>query len=160
MKTRYLAISAIVLWGITLLVGVFFFLKGNTLPGPDQRIAVVLNEGERDFVLSEMRGMLSHIQLVVDSLSKDDLETLSTIAGELGTADMSAMPPGMLAKVPISFKQMGMRVHQEFASLAEMPDEGASPQQMLGQVSNILSVCVSCHATYRFAIETNTGETP
>ena len=56
MKSSKIAVFAILLWLITLAVFAWFFIRGNTATGSDNRTAVVLGAGERDLILTEMRG--------------------------------------------------------------------------------------------------------
>lgn len=68
--TRKLAIIAIALWVISALVAGVMFARGNGHKGTDGRILIRLAPDERDFVLSEMRGMLIAMQDISAALAK------------------------------------------------------------------------------------------
>jgi hypothetical protein len=70
MTARVLSVAAIALWLITIAVAVFFFVYGRTQVAPDGRTAVLLASNERDLVLTEMRGMLETVQVVVDGVRR------------------------------------------------------------------------------------------
>ena len=57
MRTNKIAWIAIAMWGLSAAVFVWFFVHGNTVPGTDQRTAVVLKAEERQLILQEMRGL-------------------------------------------------------------------------------------------------------
>jgi len=42
----------------------------------DGRTAVVLQAGERDFVLSEMRGMLAATQGIIEGINQNDMQRI------------------------------------------------------------------------------------
>ncbi|TXT26354.1 MAG: hypothetical protein FD134_598 [Gallionellaceae bacterium] len=55
MKSNKFALAAILLWVATVAVFAWFFVRGSTVAGSDNRTAVVLGASERDLVLSEMQ---------------------------------------------------------------------------------------------------------
>ena len=52
MKSNKIALFAIVLWLATIAVFAWFFVRGNTVAGTDNRTAVVLRAGERNLILA------------------------------------------------------------------------------------------------------------
>ena len=74
MKTSSFALVALLLWVVTLVVFGWFFVRGNTMAGTDGRTAVLLHAGERDFVLSEMRGPLAATQEVLEGTNQADIK--------------------------------------------------------------------------------------
>ena len=149
MNARKLAIAAIVLWLITLAVLATMFVRGNTTTGSDNRTAVMLNTSERGLVLSEMRGLLSGTQLILDGLNRNDMKQVTDAARAVGMGSAADVNPGLIAKLPLSFKQLGMSVHHDMDALADAAQAGKSAAEIQGMLSNTLSSCVACHSTYQ-----------
>ena len=133
MTARVLSIAAIALWLVTIAVAVFFFIRGHTRVAPDGRTAVLLASDERNLVLTEMRGMLETVQVVVDGVKTGDMKQVAAL----------------MAKLPLEFKQLGLSVHKRFDEIATAAGSGASREQLLASLSTQLSACVACHGSYR-----------
>ena len=73
MKSNKLAQIALLLWLATVAVFAWFFIRGNTAAGNDGRTAVVLQAGERNLILSEMRGLLAATQGILDGANNGDM---------------------------------------------------------------------------------------
>ena len=53
-----------------------------------------------------------------------------------------------MAKLPMTFKKMGMGVHQSFDDLAvKVPS--LNQKQILTEVDRIMTTCVACHETFK-----------
>lgn len=72
MTFRTLALIAIALWIVTFPLGAVLFFLGYTTPSADGRVAVRLNSAAREFVLTQMRGMLANVQGIVNGLAGND----------------------------------------------------------------------------------------
>lgn len=140
---------ALILWLATVSVLAWFFVRGNTIEGTDGRTAIVLQAGERDLVLSEMRGLLIATQQIVDGVTKDDMQRVSQAASKAGMSGAADVNPGLMAKLPIEFKQLGMSVHKEMDDIAKAAADGKPAQDILGMASNTLNKCVACHAVWQ-----------
>lgn len=149
MKLSKPALFAIGLWVATLAVFAWFFVRGNTAQGTDNRTAVVLQAGERDLVLSEMRGLLSATQGIVQGINADDMEQVAAAARSAGMAAATDVNPALLAKLPLSFKQLGMSVHHNMDNIAVAAESGKPASELLGMLKDTLSNCVSCHAAWQ-----------
>ncbi len=149
MNARKLAITAIVLWLVTIATIATIFVRGNTSTASDNRTAVMLNTPERDLVLSEMRGLLSGTQLILDGLNRNDMKQVADAARAVGMGSAADVNPGLMAKLPLSFKQLGMSVHHDMDALADAAQAGKPAAEIQGMLSNTLSSCVACHATYQ-----------
>jgi hypothetical protein len=149
MNARKLAIAAIALWLITIATLATMFVRGNTTAGSDNRTAVMLNTPERDLVLSEMRGLLSGTQLILDGLNRNDMKQVADAARAVGMGSAADVNPGLMSKLPLSFKQLGMSVHHDMDALADAAQAGKPAAEIQGMLSNTLSSCVACHATYQ-----------
>ncbi len=151
MSTRMLAWIAVGLWALTVLAGVLYFVRGQTLPSADGRRAIVLPPASRDRVLSEMRGMLASVEGVLTGLAEKDMKGVAQAARASGLAVAVDMSPQLMAALPLEFKQLGMAVHKSFDELAAAAETGAPTSEILSRLGAQLSSCVACHASYRLA---------
>ncbi len=149
MKTNKLALGAILLWLATAAVFAWFFIRGSTTPGTDNRTAVVLAPVERDLILSEMRGLLSGVHGILDGLNHNDMKQVASAARAVGTASAADVNPVLMAKLPLPFKQLGMSVHHDMDELAQAAESGKSPAELQTMLSNTLAKCVACHSSWQ-----------
>jgi len=145
------------LWIVTIGVAGWFFVQGWTTQGTDGRMAIVLAPAERDLILGEMRMLLKAVHGIVTGLAGQDQETDQTqieqaarLAGMSMAADVN---PALMAKLPLSFKQMGMSIHQDMDALADAIVKKETPQQILQRLSGMTARCTTCHDLYRFSAE-------
>jgi len=149
MKSNKLALAAILLWAITTAAFAWFFIRGNTVAGNDNRTAVVLGAGERDMILSEMRNLLGGVQGILDGINHGDMKQTASAARAVGMASAVDVNPALMAKLPLPFKQLGMSVHHEMDDLAQAAESGKSAAELQAMLTNTLSKCVSCHAAWQ-----------
>jgi len=149
MKSNKLATIAMLLWAITIAVFVWFFIRGNTTSGDDGRTAIVLQAGERALVLSEMRGLLSATQGVLEGANSGDMALVSKAATAAGMAGAADVNPLLMAKLPVEFKSLGMSVHHDMDEIAKAAASGRPSAEILKMTSNTLTKCVACHATWQ-----------
>lgn len=147
-------------WGISLVLaaalmfGAYTFLvKGATEEAQDGRTTVLLSEAERNKVLGEMRTLLETTQTLLNAIVENDMETFETSARAVGMAATKNESAAMIAKLPLDFKTLGFSAHQTFDFLADVAATHPEPMVLLGQVSEALLVCTTCHASYRLGIE-------
>jgi hypothetical protein len=149
MKSNRLAQIALLLWLFTVAVFAWFFVRGNVAAGNDGRTAVVLQAGERDLILSEMRGLLVATQGILDGANNGDMQRISKAARAAGMAGAADVNPVLMAKLPLELKQLGMSVHREMDDIASVAESGQPPAEILKMASNVLTKCVACHATWQ-----------
>ena len=149
MKISKVAIAAIFLWVVTVAVFAWFFIRGNTVAGSDNRTAVVLNPGERDFALREMRGMLSSAYGILEGINRGDLKQVAKAARAAGMGTAADVNPALMAKLPLPFKQLGMSVHREMDELAAAAESGKPVEELQQMLTSALSKCVACHAAWQ-----------
>ncbi len=140
---------SIVLAVITAYMGYKFVLSGEVAPSTDGRQAILLEEPERDLVLSEMRMFLSSVQKITEGVSKNDMEIVVKAAREVGLAAQQAVPGSLMGKLPLSFKKLGFDTHSKFDALALDAKDLGDPQHVLEQLSTLMNNCVACHSTYK-----------
>jgi cytochrome c556 len=149
MNYRMLAYVSLGLWLATVIVAAVFFVRGQTTPSADGRRAIQLAPAERDLVLGEMRAMLGSVQGVVQGVQAHDLKQAAAAARASGMSAAVDLSPGLMAKLPLDFKNLGLSVHKGFDGLALAAERGASDDQMLNALGQQLAACVGCHASYR-----------
>ena len=128
-------------------------IVGSVEEYDDGRSAILLDAGERDFILEEMRGFLEAVQGITAAVSDNDLEAISEIARSVGMATAESVPVPTMAKLPIDFKTNGMATHTAFDDIALEAENMGDVDQIISQLGELMLNCTGCHAGYRFAIE-------
>jgi cytochrome c556 len=149
MNYRLIAWVSLGLWLATVIVVAVLFVRGSTAPSSDGRRAILLSPAERDLVLGEMRTMLGSVQGIVQGVHANDLKKVASAARASGMAAAVDLDPGLMAKLPLEFKQLGMSVHHGFDDLATAVDMGATANDALARLEIQLVTCVACHASFR-----------
>ena len=149
MKSNKLAWTALALWLATVAAFGWFFVRGNTVAGTDNRTAVVLAPGERALILSEMRGLLAGVQGILDALNRNDMKAAASAARAVGMASAADVNPALMAKLPLPFKQLGMSVHHDMDDLAQAAESGKSAAELQSMLGATLAKCVACHAAWQ-----------
>lgn len=149
MKPNKIALIAILLWAVTIAVFAWFFIRGNTAAGTDNRTAVVLGVGERDLILSEMRGLLAGVHGILEGINHNDPKQVSQAARAVGMASAADVNPALIAKLPLPFKQQGMSVHHEMDDLAQAAESGKPASELQAMLTDTLSKCVACHVAWQ-----------
>ena len=149
MKSNKPAIIALLLWVATIAIFAWFFVRGNTTAGTDGRTAVVLQPGERDFVMKEMRGLLAATQEITEGASQGDTRRIVKAARGAGMAGTAEVNPTLMTKLPIEFKQLGMSLHRDMDEIAKAGEGGKQVPELLKMTSNALMKCVACHAAWQ-----------
>jgi len=130
-----------------------FFFKGSVAPASDGRTAIMLSQGEKDFVLTEMRGFLNAVQQIIEGLDEKDMKKVAQSAHAVGMAAMREAPGPLMRKLPMGFKQMGHPLHQAFDDLAQEAEDMGDRGKVLEKLSGLMNNCVACHSTYRLDVE-------
>ena len=120
-----------------------FIVAGSTGKTEDGRISILLEPGERDLMLKEMRAFVEGLQQVSEALSKDDMKSVAKSARAMGILRAHDVPLAMMSKLPLSFKKLA------FNTIAMDADTIALPKHTLGQLSEVLQNCVACHSSYQ-----------
>lgn len=144
-------IGSLILWLFVIGMAVFFFVKGWTIPSLDSRTTVALSEVERDQILTEMRQLLKSVHGVLQGVSTQDLSGAGKSARAAGMAMAADVNPLLMAKLPLTFKAMGMSVHRDFDGLADGIQSGERSEQVLKRLTELTSRCTACHELYRFS---------
>ncbi len=158
--------SATIPWTISALLlvvvlgmGYVFLVRGTVTPHADGRIAVLMSPNERNGVLGEMRGLLETVQGITAAAVDGDMAEVQALASAAGMAAPDREDPGLLRKLPLEFKTLGLATHRSFDELATLASVTDDPLAVLGEMAGVMNNCVACHNAYRIGIEgENTGE--
>lgn len=142
---------ALILWVVTLVGAFTLFLRGYTTTSPDGRIAVIVTDAEKDMVLGEMRGMLQAVAEITRALAREDHLAVAAAAKSVGSVALHNDPPALLIKLPLEFKRSGMAMHESFDRIDAAAREGKPIREITALLGEHLSLCIGCHAGYRFA---------
>ena len=143
---------ALVFAATTSLLAYKFLWKGEVAPASDGRTAILLTPGERDLVLGEMRAFLQAVQVVLVSAGSGDLDAAVTAARGVGAAAQEEVPASLVGKLPGEFKVLGFDTHRKFDTLALDAEQLGDPEHTRGQLAELMSNCVACHAAYRIDV--------
>ncbi|TNF36924.1 MAG: hypothetical protein EP315_03520 [Gammaproteobacteria bacterium] len=141
-------ISAILLL-ILVIVAYKFIVVGEVTEASDGRQAIVLQSDERDFVLAEMRLFLSSVQAINQAIAEGNPQQVASAARMVGMAVQQTVPPALITKLPLAFKQQGFDTHQKFDLLAMDAEQIGDGMHSLQQLAELMQNCVACHAAYR-----------
>jgi hypothetical protein len=146
----------IVLLLFVITAGIYkFIFQGSVSESTDGRMAIHLNAGERDLVLTEMRLFIASIQQITKGITENDMELVTENARKAGKAAQGEVPGtlmGKLRKLPVQFKLLGSDTHAKFDQLAMDADDLGDSNHALSQLSTLMKNCIDCHAAYRFDI--------
>ena len=147
---KRLFVIAAALWLVTAVAAVALFVHGFTVPGSDGRTEIRLTVAERDFVLGEMRTMLSTVQGVIDGLAATDNAAIAKAAAGGGMAIETGVPLTLMAKLPLEFKQQGLAMHTGFDEIAAAAARGESAPALTRRLAGQINLCLGCHQSFRF----------
>ncbi len=149
-------------WLLVLILGIvvsamayLFLIKGETVAATDGRQALILEAGERDLVLGEMRQFLEAVQTII-SANEEDMDSIVKAARKVGFAAQQGVPASLKKKLPLEFKQLGMATHKAFDQLAIDARDLGDKQQIIEKLGELMNNCVACHRIYR--IDPATGK--
>lgn len=149
MKSNKLALIALLLWIATIAIFAWFFIRGSTTAGTDGRTAIVLQPAERDLVLTEMRGLLSSTQGILEGANQGDVKRIIQASRAAGMASAADVNPALMTKLPLEFKTLGMSVHHDMDEIAKAAEGGTPAPEILKMTSNTLTKCVACHSAWQ-----------
>ncbi len=121
----------------------------------ERRKPILLKAEEAAHIRLEMRTFLSGVQKIVTGAAHNDMRMVAEAAQSVGMAAAHEVPAGLREKLPLEFKKLGHATHTGFDDLARDAASMADPNLALKQLSQLMSNCISCHATFR--IETRAG---
>ncbi|WP_227509502.1 MAG: hypothetical protein WJ306_01620 [Ferrovum myxofaciens] len=108
-----------------------------------------MKASEREFVLSEMRGMLVATQGIMEGANRGDMQAVIKAASAAGMGVAADANPALIAKLPLDFKTLGMSVHQDMDDIAKAAAAGTPTAEILKMESNTLTKCIACHSVWQ-----------
>lgn len=148
-RTWLWPLTAMVLAAALLALILRFVIGTAPTAGEDGRKAIVLAPAERGLILAEMRAFLTGLQGMTTALTQEDMKTVAQTARSLGRAATHEVPPALMAKLPLEFKQLGFSVHGDFDQIALDAESLGDPKHTLSQMGTVMQKCVACHATFQ-----------
>ncbi len=133
-------------------IGFKFIVLGNTTRADDGRTAVLLEPGERQAVLGEMRVLLEATQAIVEALANDDLETAEASARSVGSAAIQTMDFKLRTKLPLDFKKLGFATHYAFDEIADLAKAGRPVKDVQQKLAATMNNCIACHASFQLPV--------
>ena len=140
------------LFGALIVVGGMtykFIISGETLIAEDGRQSLMLEAGERDLVLTEMRMFLAAVQQITHAANENDTAGIAKAARVVGRAAQEAVPGSLMKKLPLEFKKLGFDTHSKFDQLALDAEEFGDTAVSMKQLSTLMENCIACHEGYR-----------
>lgn len=135
---------------VATVVAVVMIASGNkTTVAPDGRQAILLEPHQRDLVLAEMRMFVESLRDITRALGTDDSVLFQQAASRVGLDAQQGVPLDLMKALPLPFKKLGMETHRKFDDLADHANQGASNEQLLVELSQLMNNCVACHAAYQ-----------
>ena len=151
MNTKYLTIIVILL--LIIAAGAYkFIFEGSTTESTDGRTEIILNDNERNLVLTEMRAFLVSVQQINQGIADNNMELVVEHARKSGKAATGSMPGTLVGKLPLTFKKLGGDTHAKFDQLAMDAEDLGDRDHTLEQLSTLMKNCVACHAAYRISM--------
>jgi cytochrome c556 len=150
LRCCWLTSALALLFAITTALLLYTFLwQGSVLPADDGRRAIMLESGERNLVLAEMRGFLQAVQRINAAIVQQDSNAAASAAKQVGVAAQQGVPATLMGKLPADFKLLGLDTHRLFDQLALDAEQLGDPMQTLEALSTLMNNCVACHAAFR-----------
>jgi len=129
-----------------------FIIAGATEPGESGRTAIIMDAGEREFVLAEMRAFLVSVQEITQGLSDNDMKQVAASAKTSGRAAVHGAPGTLMGKLPLEFKKLGMDTHQKFDQLSSEASEIGDKDLLLKNLGILMQNCTACHASFEIKL--------
>jgi hypothetical protein len=115
----------------------------------EHRKPLLLDAEEAAHLGLEMRLFLSAVHKIVTAAANNDMKVVAEAAQSAGMAAAHDVPAGLRRKLPLEFKKLGHATHTGFDDLARDAASMADPNLAMKQLGQLMSNCVSCHASFR-----------
>lgn len=126
----------------------------------EHRSPLRLNAEEAAHLRLEMRLFLSAVHKIVSGAAHNDMRMVAEAAHSAGMAAADEVPAGLRQKLPAEFRKLGHLTHVGFDDLARDAASMADANLALRQLDQIMSNCISCHATFRIEPAKSTRKAP
>ena len=126
------------------------FTVGNVQPSDDGRTAVLLSKDERNALLLEMRVWLESSQGILAAASRKDFDEVIKSAKASGMGAEAETTGSLFRKLPVEMKALGFDTRKKFDDIAADAEKFKDSNHIVTKLSEAMSNCIACHATYRF----------
>jgi len=116
--------------------------------GIDEREVVALNATQKDFALTQMRGLLVSLAELDTAEFAEDLEAAQAIAAGQGPGQSAAHPDGFHEALPDTFRAISRQMRQGFGKAAAAAGQG-DLQAYAQAKAEVQNTCIACHESYR-----------
>ena len=135
---------------VAVIITIVIMAVGNkTTVAPDGREAIQLEPQQRNLVLAEMRTFVDSLRNITNALGTNDSALFQKAALRVGLEAQEGVPLDLMKALPLPFKKLGMDTHKKFDELAAHAEQGASNEELLVELSQLMNNCVACHAAYQ-----------
>lgn len=135
---------------VAVIITIVIMAVGNkTAVAPDGREAIRLAPQQRNLVLAEMRTFVDSLRDITHALGTNDSALFQKAALRVGLEAQEGVPLDLMKALPLPFKKLGMDTHKKFDELAAHAEQGASNEELLVELSQLMNNCVACHAAYQ-----------
>lgn len=114
----------------------------------DSRNLIVLRPKERALMLEDMRNYLAGIRQLTAALAKEDRDATVKAARSMGKIAIYEMKPVITPSQLPRFRQLAVKVHDDFEAFAADAAAGKPALELLGDLSRAMHQCVKCHESY------------
>jgi hypothetical protein len=141
---------------VAVIITIVIMAAGNkTTIAPDGREAIRLAPQQRNLVLAEMRMFVDSLRDMTNALGTNDSALFQKAALRVGLDAQEGVPLDLMKALPLPFKKLGMDTHKKFDELAAHAKQGASNEELLVELSQLMNNCVACHAAYQLQSSAN-----
>lgn len=127
----------------------FSSIFASPVVADDGRIALMVTEDQRDFILLEMRTFLESVQGIITAVTEDDMEAVAELASAVGMSEAAKTPPDIVAILPQEFKMLAGATHMGFDLVAVEAQDMGDKEAILIQLGELMQNCTNCHAGFR-----------
>lgn len=113
----------------------------------DKRVLLEIPYQDREDLLRVMRKNLASLGKLIDAMANDDFESAAETADKMTFNKKKGK--GLARRGNDAFTAMGVQFHAVDALEVKKAAEAKNRQRTLNAMSNMVSSCVACHATFK-----------
>lgn len=150
-NTKYWIVIALLI--LIIIIGAYKFIIQGSVGHHLEKLTVIhLEDGEKDFILSEMTNFLIGVQNIIIAISVNNMPLAAEYARKNGKILQKTVPLKLLGKLPIGFKELGFDTRSKFDKLALEARSSNDKKYILKQLSILMQNCITCHANYHIEV--------
>ena len=121
--------------------------SGEKVQRPETRTLLTIPYEDRENLLRVMRKNIANLGQMIDAMADDDYKTVETIADKMSFNKKKGK--GLARRGSPAFTAMGVQFHAIDAVAVKQAAKSKNRKATLHAMSNMVSTCVACHATFR-----------